>query len=121
MPGPVTSAASAGCHRLLREYDAVCVTTAAEIAELAPLSDTAGAPAIEQTVEEAEAGAARPAADPTGTRIRLLDALAPRSARTPEKIAALSGLAVDRVRAELGLLALEGAVRERAGGWVRAG
>jgi len=121
VPGPVTSAASAGCHRLLREYDAVCVTTAAEIAELAPLSDTAGAPAIEQTVEEAEAGAARPAADPTGTRIRLLDALAPRSARTPEKIAALSGLAVDRVRAELGLLALEGAVRERAGGWVRAG
>ncbi|MFT4284377.1 MAG: DNA-processing protein DprA [Protaetiibacter sp.] len=121
VPGPVTSAASAGCHRLLREYDAVCVTTAAEIAELAPLPETAIGRTARQTVEEAEAGAARPAADPTGTRIRLLDALAPRSARTPEKIAALSGLAVDRVRAELGLLALEGAVRERAGGWVRAG
>ena len=25
VPGPVTSPASAGCHRLLREYDAVCV------------------------------------------------------------------------------------------------
>jgi DNA processing protein len=35
VPGPVTSANSAGCHRLLREYDAVCVTSAAEVAELA--------------------------------------------------------------------------------------
>lgn len=36
VPGPVTSAASAGCHRLLREYDAVCVTTASEMLELLP-------------------------------------------------------------------------------------
>lgn len=36
VPGPVTSASSAGCHRLLREYDAVCVTTASEIRELLP-------------------------------------------------------------------------------------
>ncbi len=123
VPGPITSAASAGCHRLLREYDAVCVTSPAEIAELAPLPESAvSAGAVStgpQTVEGAEALEARPAADPTGTRIRLLDALAPRSPRTPEKLAALSGLAVDRVRAELGLLALEGAVRERGGGWVR--
>ncbi|MEN9751472.1 MAG: DNA-protecting protein DprA, partial [Actinomycetota bacterium] len=28
VPGPVTSASSAGCHRLLRETPAVCVTTA---------------------------------------------------------------------------------------------
>ncbi len=121
VPGPITSAASAGCHRLLREYDAVCVTSAAEIAELAPLSPGhADATLVPETVEEAEARAVRPAADPTGTRIRLLDALTPRSPRTAEKIAALSGLAVDRVRAELGLLALEGAVREKGGGWVRA-
>jgi DNA processing protein len=33
VPGPVSSAASAGCHRLLRS-GAVCVTTAAEIVEL---------------------------------------------------------------------------------------
>ena len=36
VPGPVTSASSAGCHRLLREYDAVCVTTASEMMELLP-------------------------------------------------------------------------------------
>jgi len=128
VPGPITSAASAGCHRLLREYDAVCVTTAEEIAELAPLpaatrralaAERTSADERPQTVEQADAGESRPAADPAGTRIRLLDALAPRSARTAESIATLSGLAVDRVRAELGLLALEGAVREHAGGWVK--
>ena len=64
-------------------------------------------------------GAARPR-DSTGTRIRLLDALSARSQHSADKVAALSGLAVDRVRAELGLLALDSAVRERAGGWVRA-
>jgi DNA processing protein len=128
VPGPITSSASAGCHRLLREYDAVCVTTADEIAQLAPLPegepavgvDDAGENSDPQTVEEAEARGSRPAADPTGTRIRLLDALSARSPRSADKVAALSGLAVDRVRAELGLLALDGAVRERAGGWVRA-
>jgi DNA processing protein len=135
VPGPVTSSASAGCHRLLREYDAVCVTTAAEVAELAPLPEpmigeacaaelSAGEvptsePDVAQAVEEAERRGGRRAVDPTGTRVRLLDALSTRSARTVEKVAALSGLAVDRVRAELGLLALEGAVRERGGGWVR--
>jgi DNA processing protein len=34
VPGPITSASSAGCHRLLREYDATCVTSAREILEL---------------------------------------------------------------------------------------
>lgn len=37
VPGPVISATSAGCHRLLREYDAQCVTNAEEVLEL--LSD----------------------------------------------------------------------------------
>ncbi|GGL40854.1 DNA-protecting protein DprA [Phycicoccus endophyticus] len=35
VPGPVTSATSAGCHQLLRETDAVLVTDTAEVAELA--------------------------------------------------------------------------------------
>ncbi len=114
VPGPVTSSASAGCHRLLREYGAVCVTTADEMAELAPLEPGA---AVEPGDEPP---AARGPADPTGSRIRILDAMSTRTARTPEKIAAMSGLAVDRVRAELGHLELEGAVRSRAGEWVKA-
>ena len=35
VPGPVTSPASAGCHRLLREFDAMCVVDADQMAELA--------------------------------------------------------------------------------------
>ena len=35
VPGPVTSMASAGCHELLREGYATCVTEAAEVMELA--------------------------------------------------------------------------------------
>jgi len=39
VPGPVTSAQSAGCHRIIREWSATCVTRAAEIIEmLSPLS-----------------------------------------------------------------------------------
>ncbi|HEU5386660.1 MAG TPA: DNA-processing protein DprA [Streptosporangiaceae bacterium] len=39
VPGPVTSAQSAGCHRIIREWCATCVTRAADIIEmLSPLS-----------------------------------------------------------------------------------
>jgi DNA processing protein len=37
VPGPVTSATSAGCHQLIRDLSAACVTSAAEIiAEIPP-------------------------------------------------------------------------------------
>lgn len=106
VPGPVTSAASSGCHRLLREYAAVCVTTADEVAELAGV-----APGRPPTVD--------PDVDVTGSRLRVLDAVHDRTPRRVERIAALSGLATDRVRAELGLLELEGFVIERPSGWTK--
>jgi DNA processing protein len=105
VPGPVTSAASAGCHRLLREYAAVCVTTADEVAELTGV----GSRAPETS----------PDTDVSGSRLRVLDAVHERTPRRVERIAALSGLATDRVRAELGMLELEGFVIERPSGWVR--
>jgi DNA processing protein len=107
VPGPVTSAASAGCHRLLRENAAVCVTNAEEMAELAG-------------GDAAMSGESADLADPTPTQLRVLDAISERTPRRVERIAELSGLAVDRVRAELGLLHLDGQVGERpSGGWVR--
>lgn len=39
VPGPVTSAASAGCHHLMREYDAAVITTAAETLTLMGIGD----------------------------------------------------------------------------------
>ena len=108
VPGPVTSAASAGCHRLLRELAAVCVTNADEMAEL--VGPASGGSSFEPAVAEAEL---------TETRIRVLDALSDRTPRRQERIAALSGLALDRVRAELGLLELDGFAVERPSGWMR--
>src|SRR5699024_10695311 len=42
VPGPVTSAASAGCHRLIRERGAVLVTEPAELPDLLPGGPAAG-------------------------------------------------------------------------------
>jgi DNA processing protein len=114
VPGPVTSAASAGCHKLLRETPAICVTNPDEMAELVSIDDE---PLAIDTGSSGRAMSISPAIDPTGTRVRLLDALSDRSGRSVARIGQLSGLAVDRVRAELGLLELEGIVRELPGGW----
>ncbi|MGN6327193.1 DNA-processing protein DprA [Pseudolysinimonas sp.] len=109
VPGPVTSSASAGCHRLLRESDAMCVTSAAEMAELL------GEDGVGDGVAPAPLDADRLSA----TRMRLLDAMSTRAGRAPEQLAAISGLAPDRIRAELGLLELEGLARQRPSGWIR--
>lgn len=109
VPGPVTSAASAGCHRLLREYAAVCVTDADEIAELAGVAGTVVEPDRE----------ALAVSDPTGARLRVLDAIDAQTPRRVQRICELTGLAPDRVRATLGLLELEGYAIERPSGWMR--
>ncbi|TXK17044.1 DNA-processing protein DprA [Homoserinibacter sp. GY 40078] len=119
VPGPVTSTASAGCHRLLREYDAICVTSAQEMAELAPRETPEFAVTSETESRGGSADDRSLLDDPSGVRLRLLDALSTRTSRTAEKVAAIAGLALDRTRAELGLLALDGLVKERGEGWVR--
>ncbi|GLI28665.1 hypothetical protein ARHIZOSPH14_29070 [Agromyces rhizosphaerae] len=100
VPGPVTSPASAGCHRLLREYDAVCVSDAAEMAELAgdaPNGSTAPPVLGELSHDE----------------LRTLDALGSRALRTVEELVRRSGLGASQVRAALpGLEALGLAVVE---------
>jgi DNA processing protein len=109
VPGPVTSSASAGCHRLLRESEALCVTTPSEMAQLLGEEEPIGA----------GDGAVGSPAPLDATRLRLLDAMSTRAGRESGRIATISGLAPDRVRAELGLLELEGLVRRRPSGWVR--
>lgn len=103
VPGPVTSASSAGCHRLLREYDARCVTTTAEIREL---WEDGAPPASQSRV-----------ADPDQSRV--LDAMSSRAARPVLEISRRSGIAPSKVGALLGLLELEGVVRRIGGGWQR--
>lgn len=107
VPGPVTSAASAGCHRLIREFDAVLVTNADEMAELNPIGE-AGTP----SVPDAPLGRS-----PEHTRV--VDALSTRSPRTAPDIAARSGLSVSTVQSVLGILELEAVAVERERGWVK--
>jgi DNA processing protein len=99
VPGPVTSAASAGCHRLLREAMATCVTNAREMAELVDGEDS------NDDIREPM--------DPDA--VRVLDALSARSPRRTDDIAARSGLGVMAV---LGVLALDGRAAENERGWV---
>ena len=102
VPGPVTSAASAGCHRLLREQNAVCVTNADEMAELARFTERVEpAHTSEQNTEAA----------------RLLDAMSQRASRTASELAVRSGLALGTVQALLGALQLAGGVIETDRGW----
>lgn len=101
VPGSITSAQSAGCHRLLREYGAVCVTSAADVGELLGLAG--------------EAGGAASFSDPR--LVRVADALGTRVWRTVEEVAVSSGLALDDVEAALGALALEGRVEREGAAW----
>lgn len=105
VPGPVNSAASAGCHRLIREYDAALVTTADEMAELFPLE---GQPEL-----------AIPDGGPTSDEVRVIDALSTKAPRTPGDIAARAGLSVGAVRSVLGMLALEARAVQRERGWLK--
>ncbi|TFD55225.1 DNA-protecting protein DprA [Cryobacterium frigoriphilum] len=117
VPGPVTSPASAGCHRLIREYDAECVTNASEMAELAGVRPVAAGltiPVGDTATGLTEAGLGR-----TSDQVRVFDALSVRSARPVADIARRSGLSLTSVRGALGGLGLEGVVRERASGWSR--
>ena len=102
VPGPTTSAASAGCHRLLREADAVCITSARDVRELMGLADD---------------GALFSAEGYTDDSVRVLDALSSRVARSVIDIARRSGLAVEDVAAVLGVLELDGRAVRHAEGW----
>lgn len=109
VPGPVTSAASVGCHRILREYDARCVTSADDVLELLgartpTLFDLPG----------------RSAGDRTDDVTRVRDAMSFRVWRDSTDIARRSGLSGADVAALLGLMALDGEVVRGEGGWRRA-
>jgi DNA processing protein len=110
VPGSVLSPASAGCHRLIREYAATCVTTVDEMAELA---DPVGSPT--PPVAPAAEDASHDAGEPDSERT-VLSALSGGPA-TADEIAAGVALPFSTVAAVLGRLELSGAARESGAGW----
>jgi len=105
VPGPVTSVSSAGCHRLLRETDAILVTNAAEMFELL-------SPEIAPSASESEDRM-------TPEEGRVLDALSSRTPRTAEDIARRAGLSITQAQSVLGLCQITGRAVASEQGWRR--
>jgi len=109
VPGPVTSTASAGCHRLLRDGLAVCVTDAAEVVELAGVLGADAAPERDGPVRALDG------LDPVTRRVH--DALSTRTGRDAQTVARAAGVTPGEAIEALGLLELAGVVRNDPGGW----
>lgn len=141
VPGPVTSAASAGCHKLIRDYDAALITSVREVCELASIDEMfalfgagevgaaikaggAGAGAAAMTDAADAAGGAdtlgraekeAPGREPreSAWARRVHDALPLRGSRDVDSIAKLAGLTSAQVRGVLSELELLGKVKRR--------
>ena len=104
VPGPITSGASAGCHRLLRTNPATTlVTTVADVAELF---------GHDLTAERFDAR-------DSDTAVRILDSLLSSKPRTVEAVAAKAGIDVTTVTATLGSLEGVGRVVRSIHGWIQ--
>ncbi|KDA43727.1 putative Rossmann fold nucleotide-binding protein involved in DNA uptake [Frankia sp. BMG5.23] len=110
VPGPVTSAMSAGCHRLLRDFreQTVLVTGAEDIREeIASIGSLVQRPASGNGPRDGLSEAVR----------ELLDAMPARAAVGVSVLARRTGLRPEAVLAMLGPLAVEGLVENVAGGY----
>ncbi len=116
VPGPVTSAVSAGCHRLLRDRGAVCVTDADEVVELASAIGSGGGVGAPLEPRGRAAAAPREHDGLEGDDLLVFEALAPRAARSVPQLAHAAGVTERQVRAALGRLSLLGVAGGTAGG-----
>lgn len=109
VPGPVTSAASAGVHQLIRTRGALLVTDGREVLE-------AVAPAGSHTLGHAQEPA-RPRDLLTAEQRQVLDAVPVRQGVEVHRIAQTAGLAPARVHAALAVLLRAGFVEHATGRW----
>ncbi|MGN2636857.1 DNA-processing protein DprA [Nocardia takedensis] len=104
-PGPVTSAVSVGCHRMIRDGEALLVTQAADILDETPLRLTD--PATSATP------------DLPADQAAVYASLSIRDPHLPTALATRTGLALPSVRAALVGLELAGLVTMGSSGWHR--
>ncbi|HEY3467636.1 MAG TPA: DNA-processing protein DprA, partial [Amycolatopsis sp.] len=110
LPGPVSSATSAGCHELIRDSRATLVSTVDEILEAVGRFGIA---------EDPSARPKRPTDRLGPEALRAYEALTVRSDRSDAEIAAESGLPLRKVRALLPALEIDGFAVRGDGGWRR--
>ncbi|BBY16676.1 DNA-processing protein DprA [Mycolicibacterium litorale] len=107
VPGPVTSAASVGCHRLLRE-GATLVSRSEEVIELVGRMGEL-APVEQRPTSPLDAL--------TDTERRVHDALPKRGARTADEVAFGAGIPAYQVLGALATLEVAGLVVHEGGRW----
>ncbi|MGW4124099.1 DNA-processing protein DprA [Nocardia sp. NPDC004711] len=109
VPGPVTSAASVGCHRMIREGEAFIVTRAEDIL------DEAG------PLRLSLPGAVPPSPEDnlSGDEALVFAALPDTGSRPPRGLASDTGLPLPVVRATLSALEIAGLVACDGNGWYR--
>jgi len=118
VPGPVTSMASGGCHQLIRDGLAVCVTDAAEVAELAgSISAMPGA----NTAADCASTNGDPLAGLVTAQLAVCDALPKRATATAQSLTSKAGQPLSVVLSALGVLEARGlaAQSEETGKWRR--
>jgi len=109
VPGPVTSALSAGCHDIMRDWGAVCVTGAQDV--ITQLSFGAG----DLAGQPCGPVLPRDALDPVSRSV--LEAAPARTGWGPARIAVAAGVDFDTVMRCLGQLAAGGFVERCPQGW----
>ncbi|NMN99733.1 DNA-protecting protein DprA [Gordonia sp. TBRC 11910] len=107
VPGPVTSAMSVGCHRMIGDGLATLVTTASEVLSLVT-PDGAGGPNDSPT---------RSTDALTPLQKRVHDAIPGRGTATVEEIAFSSAVDLSAVRSALAAMDVAGLVTPHDGGW----
>lgn len=106
VPGPITSAASAGCHATLRSEPVTCVTTVTEVMQLA--FDGDGVLDIELADDLVDSAGAISDSPTNPFHLRVIDALRPRRGQSIAELARAVGDGADQIRSALGVLDLEG-------------
>jgi len=109
VPGPVTSAQSAGVHQVIRTGAATLVTSGEEALELLG--------AAGENVLDLPRGKDRPRDGPSHLQRRVLDAVPVRRGATSLSVARVAGLAVDEVHSTLQVLERSGMVECDEDGW----
>ena len=109
VPGPVTSAASAGCHQIIREWGAVLVTSATEVLDHVGIAG--------DHLPEGSHGPVLPHDALDRVTALVLDAVPARAGAGPAAIAVSAGVDIDTAIRCLGALAAGGFVDRCEGGW----
>lgn len=120
IPGPITSAQSAGCHRLMQECGAQVITCTQDVDQLLGAL-TAGGPAEPNGRFLGALAQDRPdvACSITSGALRVLDGFTRHGAQTSSELALRTGLLEPEVMGFLGELEMAGAVVRNLFGWSR--